>query len=124
MFFIRINGRIIGNTEAGNEMKERIKQLFSDLDRFWNMTTAPNLHGEHPGCQIKQTEILEEIVQMDVEDVKTLINELTDEQLNQIISIMEEIIENFPETAETFIEINSKRDIYWLNDELKLLKLV
>lgn len=59
---------------------------------------------------------------MDVEDVKILLNELTDEQLNQIISIVEEIIENFPETAETFVEINSKRDIYWLNDELNLLE--
>ena len=105
-------------------MTKRLKQLFSDLDRFWNMTTAPNLHGEHPGCQIKQTEILEEITQMNVEDVKAFLNELTDEQLDQIISIVEEIIENFPETADTFIEINSKRDIYWLNDELKLLGLI
>ena len=105
-------------------MNKRLKQLFSDLDRFWNMTTAPNLHGEHPGCQINQTEILEEIKQLDIEDVKKLLNELTDEQLDQIISIVEEIIEHFPDAAETFIEINNTRNIGWLDDELKLLELI
>ena len=105
-------------------MDEKLKQLFSDLDRFWNMATAPNLRGEHPGCQIKQTEILEEIKKMSIDNVKTTLYGLTDAQLEQIVSIVEEIINFFPETAETFIEINSKRDVFWLNDELKLLNLV
>lgn len=60
---------------------------------------------------------------MDTNDVIALLNELIDEQVNQVTFIVEEIIDEFPYTANTFVSINSERDILWLNDELKILGL-
>lgn len=105
-------------------MNKKLKKLFSELDRFWNIVSVPGTRGEHPGCHIVQSEILDELKTMKSEDVISVLKELTDIQMDQIISIVEEIITEFPETAETFIEINSDRDIHWLDDELKLLGII
>ena len=53
-----------------------------------------------------------------------ILKELTDEQIEQIISVVEEIIDEMPETADTFKQINEERNIHWLNDELKLLGII
>ena len=57
-------------------------------------------------------------------DAVKLINELTDSQINQIITIVEYIIKIHPQTVHSFKSINRERNIYCLNDELKLLKLI
>ena len=57
-------------------------------------------------------------------DAVKLINELSDSQIIQIVAIIEEIINAHPQTVHSFRSINKERNIYWLNDELKLLKLI
>ena len=104
-------------------MNEKLTQLFSELDTYWNMS-GPEYKGENPACFDVQTEILEEFKTLTPNEVSEILIELTDEQLDQIISIVEEIIEHFPDTAETFVEINNTRNIGWLDDELKLLELI
>ena len=104
-------------------MNEKLTQLFSELDTYWNMS-GPEYKGENPACFDIQTEILEELKTLTPDEVRGILIELTDEQLDQIISIVEEIIEHFPDTAETFVEINNTRNIGWLDDELKLLEII
>ena len=104
-------------------MNDTIKDLFEELNTYWFMS-GTGYEGENPGCYDIQLQILNEIKQMDVVDVVKLINELSDSQINQIISIVEEIIEAHPQTVHSFRMINKERNIYWLNDELKLLGLI
>lgn len=104
-------------------MNAKIKGLFEQLNTYWFMSGA-GYEGENPGCYDIQLQILNEIKQMEVADVVKLINELSDSQINQIIAIVEEIIEAHPQTVHSFRIINNERNIYWLNDELKLLKLI
>ena len=104
-------------------MNKRIKQLFSELNTYWNMS-GPDYKGENPACFDIQSEILNELKDMTSEDVISVIKELSDEQLDQIISIVEEIINEFPETAEIFIQINDERNIRWLDDELRVLGII
>lgn len=104
-------------------MNAKIRTLFEELNTFWFMSGI-GYEGENPGCYDIQLQILNEIKQMDIVDVVKLINELSDSQINQIISIVEEIIETHPQTVHSFRMINNERNIYWLNDELKLLDLL
>lgn len=104
-------------------MNDTIKNLFEELNTYWFMS-GTGYEGENPGCYDIQLQILNEIKQMDVVDIVKLINELSDSQINQIISIVEEIIEAHPQTVHSFRMINNERNIYWLNDELKLLGLI
>lgn len=104
-------------------MNKKIKQLFSELNTYWNMS-GPDYKGENPACFDIQSEILNELKNMTSEDVISVIKELSDEQLDQIISIVEEITNEFPETAEIFIQINDERNIRWLDDELRVLGII
>lgn len=104
-------------------MNINLKLLFEQLNTYWFMS-GTGYEGENPGCYDLQLEILDKIKQMEVVDVVKLINELSDSQINQIISIVEEIIEAHPQTVHSFRMINKERNIYWLNDELKLLGLI
>lgn len=104
-------------------MNAKIKGLFDELNTYWFMS-GTGYEGENPGCYNLQLQILNEIKQMEVVDVVKLINELSDSQINQIIAIVEEIIEAHPQTVHSFRMINNERNIYWLNDELKLLGLI
>lgn len=104
-------------------MNIKTKNLFEQLNTYWFMS-GTGYEGENPGCYDIQLQILNEIKQMEVVDVVKLINELTDNQINQIIAIVEEIIEAHPQTVHSFRMINNERNIYWLNDELKLLGLI
>lgn len=105
-------------------MNKRLQSLFETLDKYWGNADRIEHHGEHPGCGIVQQEILDEIRMMSEVDAVKLINELTDTQINQIITIVEEIIRFHPQSVHSFRSINRERNIYWLNDELKLLKII
>lgn len=105
-------------------MNKRLQSLFETLDKYWGKADRIEHHGEHPGCRIVQQEILDEIRMMSEIDAVKLINELTDSQINQIVTIVEEIIRLHPQTIHSFRSINRERNIYWLNDELKLLELI
>lgn len=105
-------------------MNSKMKLLFENLNEYWGKSDRVELQGEHPGCGIIQQEILEEIRIMSEVDAVKLINELTDSQINQVITIVEDIIRIHPQTIHSFRSINRERNIYWLNDELKLLKLI
>lgn len=105
-------------------MNYKIKNLFEELDKYWYMSDAPERQGECVGCANVQQEILSEIKQMETIAVIHLIDALADRQINQIITIVEEIIEAHPQTLRIFRSINEERKIYWLNDELKLLGLI
>jgi hypothetical protein len=104
-------------------MKAEIKKLFEQLNAYWFMS-GTGYEGENPGCYELQLQILNEIKQMEVVDAVKLINELSDSQINQIIVIVEEIIDAHPQTVHSFRMINNERNIYWLNDELRLLGFV
>lgn len=104
-------------------MNERLVQLFKKLAVSWNIS-GPEFKGEDPSCYELQNNILEELKQLDEEDVISILEGLTDEQLEQITSIIEEIIAEFPTTEKTLIEINSERTVEWLNSELKFLGII
>jgi len=104
-------------------MNAKIKDLFEQLNTYWFMSGV-GYEGENPGCYDVQLEILNQIKQMNDVDVVKLINQLSDSQINQIIAIVEEIIEAHPQTVHSFRMINNERNIFWLNDELKLLGLI
>ena len=105
-------------------MDNNIKLLFDKLNDFWGKADRVEHQGEHPGCGIIQQQILDGIRNMTAVDVVKLINELSDSQIIQIVAIIEEIINAHPQTVHSFRSINKDRNIYWLNDELKLLKLI
>ena len=105
-------------------MNVKIKSLFNQLNECWGKADKQELQGEHPGCNVVQQEILEEIRLMSSVDAVKLINELTDSQINQIIAILEEIIILHPQVVHSLRSINRERKIYWINDELKLLGLI
>ena len=105
-------------------MNKELKNLFEKLNIYWGKADRAGLEGEHIGCDILQQEILSEIYRMDSATVVKLINELTDNQINQIIAIIEEIILYHPQVIHSLRNINRERNIYWLNDELKLLGLI
>lgn len=105
-------------------MNAKIKSLFEQLNEYWGKADKQEHQGEHPGCDITQHQILEEFRLMSSVDVVKLINELTDCQINQIIAILEEIIVLHPQVVHSLRSINRERNIYWLNDELKLLGLI
>ncbi len=101
-------------------MNKKLIKLFSKLDTYWNLSGS-EYKGENPACYDIQKEILEELKSLTSNEVSKVLIKLTDEQLNQIISITEEIIEHFPDTAKTFIKINDTRNIECLDNELKLI---
>lgn len=105
-------------------MNKKLENLFEKLNIYWGKVDRAELEGEHISCGILQQEILNEIYRMDSVDVVKLINELTDNQINQIIAIIEEIISYHPQVIHSLRIINRERNIYWLNDELKLLGLL
>jgi len=105
-------------------MNKRLQSLFETLDKYWGKADRIEHQGEHPGCGIIQQQILGEIRNMTAVDAVKLINELSDSQIIQIVAIIEEIINAHPQTVHSFRSINKERNIYWLNDELKLLKLI
>lgn len=105
-------------------MDNNIKLLFDKLNIFWGKADRVEHQGEHPGCGIIQQQILDKIRNMTAVDAVKLINELSDSQIIQIVAIIEEIINAHPQTVHSFRSINKERNIYWLNDELKLLKLI
>ena len=105
-------------------MNDTIKDLFEQLNKYWYMSDVPERQGECVGCANVQQEILSEIKQMETVEVIHLIDGLTDRQINQLITIVEEIIEAHPQTLRVFKSINEERKLYWLNDELKLLGLI
>ena len=105
-------------------MNTKLETLFGNLNEYWGKADRIEHQGEHPGCSIVQQEILDEIRMMSEVDAVKLINELTDTQINQIITIVEDIIRFHPQSVHSFRSINRERNIYWLNDELKLLKLI
>ena len=105
-------------------MDNNIKLFFDKLNTFWVKADRVEHQGEHPGCGIIQQQILDEIRNMTAIDAVKLINELSDSQIIQIVAIIEEIINAHPQTVHSFRSINKERNIYWLNDELKLLKLI
>lgn len=105
-------------------MDNNIKLLFDKLNNFWGKADRVEHQGEHPGFGIIQQQILDKIRNMTAVDAVKLINELSDSQIIQIVAIIEEIINAHPQTVHSFRSINKERNIYWLNDELKLLKLI
>lgn len=105
-------------------MNKQLQGLFETLNEYWGKADRVKHQGEHPGCGFVQQKILEEICMMSEVDAIKLINELTDSQINQIIAILEEIIRYHPQTVHSFRSINRERNIYWLNDELRLLGLI
>ena len=105
-------------------MDNNIKLLFDKLNNFWGKADRVEHQGEHPGCGIIQQQILDKIRNMTAVDAVKLINELSDSQIIQIVAIIEEIITAHPQTVHSFRSINKERNIYWLNDELKLLELI
>lgn len=105
-------------------MNSNLKTLFEQLNAYWGKVDGQVLEGEHIGCGIIQQKILNEIYQMSSVDVVKLMNELTDIQINQIIAILEEIISFHPQVIHSLRIINRDRNIYWLNDELRLLGLI
>lgn len=105
-------------------MNSKMRLLFENLNEYWGKADRVELQGEHTGCGIIQQGILEEISMMSEVDAVKLINELSDSQINQIIVIVEEIIDAHPQTVHSFRMINNERNIYWLNDELRLLGFV
>ncbi len=105
-------------------MNLNLELLFEQLNEYWGKADRSDHQGEHPGCNLTQQRILDEIRVMSSVDAVKLINELTDSQINQIIAILEEIINIHPQTVHSLRSINRERKIYWLNDELKLLGLI
>ena len=104
-------------------MNTRLRVFFNQLNEYWGKAEKQELQGEHPGCNVIQQEILKEIRHMSSIDAVKLINELTDNQINQIIAILEEIIILHPQVVQSLRSINRERKIYWLNDELMIRKL-
>lgn len=105
-------------------MNANLKLLFEQLNEYWGKADRQDLQGEYHGCSIIQQKILEEFRLMSSVDATKLINELTDTQINQIIAVLEEIIILHPQVVHSLRNINRERNIYWLNDELKLLGLI
>lgn len=105
-------------------MDNNIKLLFIKLNNFWGKADRVEHQGENSGCGIIQQQILAQIRNMTAVDVVKLINELSDIQINQIIAILEEIISFHPQVIHSLRIINRDRNIYWLNDELRLLGLI
>lgn len=104
-------------------MSDDLKQLFKRLDFAWNIS-GEEFKGENPACGDLLNEILAEIKQLDEKDVISIMEELSDGQIEQITPIIEEIIGNFSNTEKTLIKINMERNIKWLNSELKFLGII
>ena len=105
-------------------MNKRLQDLFDRLNKCWGKTSKSELHSEVQDCSSIQQEILEEIRFMRSSDVVQLINDLTDSQINQIITIIEDIINFHPQVIHSLKSINRERNIYCLNYELKMLNLL
>lgn len=104
-------------------MNKRLKHLFEQLNKSWNIS-GPDFKGENPACIDLQNEILNEFKKNDSGDILSIIKKLSDEQIEQITPIVEDIIEIFPDTKTFFIAINSERKIDWLDSELRYLNLI
>ena len=97
-------------------MENTLKILFGELNWYWCNTKVPEKNFENSEYINIQKQILEEIAKMDVNETIKLIDELSDAQINQIVSVIEYIIMIHPETKHIFKRINEERNIYSLNN--------
>ena len=101
-------------------MTKELTSLFDTLDRQWN-TSELNLKSDVNCCKDIQTQILREFGKMDADNVRLLLHTLTDEQLTQLVPIVDNIIDAFPSSEQTFMIISTTRNIFWLSAKLKAL---
>ena len=103
-------------------MTKALTNLFDTLDMECS-TTELNINDESAVCRDTQLQILRELGKMDADSVRLLLHRLSDNQLTQIVPIVDNIIDAFPSTEQTFTIISTTRDIFWLGAKLKLLSM-
>ena len=105
-------------------MNNKLKLLFSELNKYWCSTPSSSINANNSDYASIQQKILAELKGMTSQMAIGVIDELSDAQINQIITIVEDIIKVHPQTKYVFKNINEERNIYCLNNELKSLGLI
>jgi predicted transcriptional regulator len=86
------------------ELRKLIKKLLEQLNIFWNASDDPRYKGEHPKCSKIVDEIESEFKEMSDDEIKEILDDLSPEQLEQILMAMEDLVDS-REIFEPYIEI-------------------
>lgn len=97
-------------------MNKKMKELFTQLNHEWTAYAEPSSN-----CWDTQDLIMREIGKMDSDDVRLMLHRLSDAQIGQITGIVGEIVEAFPATLGTLLNISKTRKLFWLRDELRVI---
>lgn len=71
-------------------------ELFEQLNNLWNSSDDTRFNGENPACADVLDEIEEKFQNMTDEEIIEVLDSLSDEQLEQIASVFEDMVDDRP----------------------------
>ncbi len=71
-------------------------ELFEKLDSLWNSSEDPRFNGENPACADVLDEIEESFQNMTDKEIIEVLDNLSEEQLEQIASVFEDMVDERP----------------------------
>ena len=73
-----------------------IHTLLDELNILWNSSEDERYKGEHPGCDRLHEEIEEEFRKISEEELKGILDNLPEEQVEQLVFVLESMADEYP----------------------------
>lgn len=73
-----------------------INTLLGELNILWNSSEDERYKGEHPGCDRLHKEIEEELRKMDEEEIRDILDNLPEGQMEQLVFVLESMVDDYP----------------------------
>lgn len=73
-----------------------MNELLEKLNSLWNSSDDERFKGENPACIDVLEEIEEKFQNMDDEEIKEILENLSGEQLEQLFSVFEDMVDDKP----------------------------